>query len=851
MTIESDIAAWALTRPPWQQDVLLDLATGNPLDSKSISRLVDEILSGARQRVSKPADGSLQIKSSDEGQVSLVSITNLRGVNALVEGQRLELASIGLTVIYGNNGSGKSGYARLIKAMVSARHRADVLPNVFRETATLPGGSLHYKVAGHSYQHDFPDAPPAELLKMSFYDEHCGDEYLTKGSTISYRPSALTLLDGLIRVCDEVRAEFDARITTNEKDALLLELNPETKAHSFFQSMSAATSIDGLGEAVEVPPGTVERLGMLLQEEARLNATDPRHEKERLEVLARQIGFLGQELHSLSEALGSDRARSRDKLRQKATSSREAASIAAADTFENDPLPGVGSETWRTLWEAARNYSLAEAYPTHDFPHTSGGAVCALCQQALDDPAKARLMRFDKYMKDTTESDARSALDKLVASIEELDALDFSRPALLQALNSYDPRLGAETTQLLTTLKEHRDASVLYLWDFEETPTPLPEVDTVEKLVAEAEALRERARRTDIPQFHADLKSIREEKTELQAQLRLAESSNKLAGEVKRMKRLETLKTGRASTDTKSITLKISALTREYANDRVLEQFVRETTGMRLTRVTLQNLGARKGQINQKPSLVGAHKGVAARSVLSEGEQSALGLAGFFTEAELDPTKSAIIFDDPVTSMDHVRRDKVADRLSRLAKQRQVVVFTHDVSFTGDLTAAADRHGVPLSERSIELRGAEPGVCTNSFPWNSKDFGLRIEHLTKELARLKRDRLRLQQRDWEEHVALWAGYLSETWERSVTTEVLNRVFDRGQSQVRMKQFRLLASITEDDDKDLQTGYGMTSTWSRRHDNSPVTNYVAPEPDELEIELKRISNWRRRIKKYVD
>ena len=27
-------------------------------------------------------------------------------------------------------------------------------------------------------------------------DEHCGDEYLTKESTISYRPSALTLLDG-------------------------------------------------------------------------------------------------------------------------------------------------------------------------------------------------------------------------------------------------------------------------------------------------------------------------------------------------------------------------------------------------------------------------------------------------------------------------------------------------------------------------------------------------------------------------------------------------------------------------------------------------------------------------------
>ena len=36
---------------------------------------------------------------------------------------------------------------------------------------------------------------------MRFYDEHCGDDDLTKESTIPYRPSSLSLLDGLIAVC--------------------------------------------------------------------------------------------------------------------------------------------------------------------------------------------------------------------------------------------------------------------------------------------------------------------------------------------------------------------------------------------------------------------------------------------------------------------------------------------------------------------------------------------------------------------------------------------------------------------------------------------------------------------------
>jgi hypothetical protein len=109
----------------------------------------------------------------------------------------------------------------------------------------------------------------------------------------------------------------------------------------------------------------------------------------------------------------------------------------------------------------------------------------------------------------------------------------------------------------------------------------------------------------------------------------------------------------------------------------------------------------------------------------------------------------------------------------------------------------------------------------------------------------------LVQDDWEREVAAWAGNLSETWERAVTSEVMNQVFDRGTSQTQMKKFRLFASITEDDDRDLQDGYGYTSLWGRRHDKSVETNYVAPEPADLERELNRIIAWQKRIRKYLN
>jgi hypothetical protein len=79
---------------------------------------------------------------------------------------------------------------------------------------------------------------------------------------------------------------------------------------------------------------------------------------------------------------------------------------------------------------------------------------------------------------------------------------------------------------------------------------------------------------------------------------------------------------------------------------------------------------------------------------------------------------------------------------------------------------------------------------------------------------------------------------------------MNQVFDRGSSQVRVMKFRMLAKISEADNQDVQDGYGHTSKWARRHDKAPGTNYVAPEPAELESELKRLVDWQKRIKTYL-
>lgn len=854
MTIEDDIKLWALQRPGWQQEVLASLARGESFGNpESIAELADRILQPDSLPPSKAAAGIL-LGSTEAKQVRLTSVCNLKGVNALADDQTLSFAPDGLTIIYGNNGSGKSGYARLVKGMVSARHRSRVLPDVFTDGAPEPSAELTYQVDGDGRSEKFPaNEPIDDLQRVRFYDERCGDEYLTRESTISYRPSALTLLDGLIEVCDKVRGEIHSRITENEKQCLNLTIAQDTTAGAFLGKLSDKTSDAEIEQATTLSASAKDDLGVALQEVARLEASDATKERARLQTAAAEVKRLQSRVADLTAAITDERLAAIQSLKGEAIARREAAGLAANNTFDDEPLPGVGSQAWRALWEAARAYATTEVDHGHDFPETGEDARCVLCQQPLDEGAKDRFGRFYRYMTDTTQRDATAAEGAYASALDELRALDFATQQTTTGVTTvlaHDPDLAPSVRKRLETLENRRNEIIRHLELDESAVEPLPPSEDAGKLAALADALDAKAAATDVDGFRIALDDARKKVAELKASVTLAESVAGLKWEVLRLAELGSLKAAKQQTDTTGITRKATELTTEYATVQILDNFTRETDRMSLRRVTLKDRGGQKGKVHQIPALLGArHKEATAPIVLSEGEQTVLGLAGFFTEAAFDDSKSALIFDDPVTSLDHVRRDRVALRLAEFATERQVVVFTHDVAFVAELLAAVSQKGAAVTARSIKRRGDVPGYCAEGFPWKAQDTNQRMETIRNAIQALKKDRAALDDDEYEARVNDVAGKLSETWERVVTSEIINRVYDRSSSQVRPQMVRMLAKITEEDNKDYQDGYGHTSKWALRHDKAEETNYVPPEPDALEVEYDRLKSWQKRIKSY--
>ncbi|WP_276970487.1 ATP-binding protein [Ferrimicrobium acidiphilum] len=140
ISLEEELVSWASQRPAWQQNILHELATGADITKINFSKLAQDLVAD------KPMAATLTLSdlpntTSSDAAVRLVAIQNVTGVNRLAPDQILDFPTEGITVVFGNNGSGKSGYARILTQVVRSRRQATIYSNVF-ETRVEPGAEL-------------------------------------------------------------------------------------------------------------------------------------------------------------------------------------------------------------------------------------------------------------------------------------------------------------------------------------------------------------------------------------------------------------------------------------------------------------------------------------------------------------------------------------------------------------------------------------------------------------------------------------------------------------------------------------------------------------------------------------
>ena len=206
--------------------------------------------------------------------VGLIRISEPRSVNALVSDDVLTFAARGITLVYGENGSGTSGYARILKKVTRSRHNGDVLSNVFSAPAQQ-SARLTVCLGEQETELAWPADNPDYMKRVSFYDSDCAARYIFTDTEVVYRPSLIALLDELVGLSSRVRQVLEERRRARTSEVSTLPSPPPTtRAAAFVDTLSAQTVSLDIDLASELPTDVDERLATLRARISNLESGD-------------------------------------------------------------------------------------------------------------------------------------------------------------------------------------------------------------------------------------------------------------------------------------------------------------------------------------------------------------------------------------------------------------------------------------------------------------------------------------------------------------------------------------------------------------------------------------------------
>lgn len=855
MTVLEELLAWSEDRPAWQRDALRRLVLTGELSDADIGELTEICKSShglAAQKTTAPlTKDHVPEVSAGTAPVSLESIFHHRGVNALAEDQTLRVGPH-LTLVYGDNAAGKTGYIRILKSACRARGQETILGNVISGGTPLsPVVSIKYKVGADAEPREWAGTGEDEFIsRVSVFDSQSAAVYLTEKTDVAFRPFGLDLFDKLVRACKSVRARLEGEqraLASSALAAVQAQIPEGTAVARLLASISSLTKPEAVKALAQLAAEEEARLSLAEKSLLDLQANDPEKLVRELTLRAGRIRALERHLRDVETALSTQAVEAVFAVRAEGRRKHEEAKRLREATFPTGLLAGTGSDAWAALWEAARHFSVEDAYAQQAFPVVEAGARCVLCQQDLDHAACIRLQRFETFVASTTERELRHSREEFARmrkTFTELQTRSESVVEVLKELHLENEVVSNAVATALDRNEERRTAVTLALSDDKDLRADCPTlVPVVREVDAVAHQIDERVRTLRASATAETRKRLTAEVHELRARKLLAQHEATVLNEIEAKKKVAAYGLCINDTSTNAITQKSTAVTKVAVSQKLKQRFRDELTNLHFSHVEveLKEAGGAEGVLYHKLVLTRA-PGVELPRVVSEGEQRCLSIAAFFAELATADDPSGIVFDDPVSSLDYRWREGVALRLVQEARTRQVVVFTHDVVFLLLLKQFAEQHDVGQLDQHVRQLSSGAGVCTEELPWVAMRVGRKIGHLKNEWQRVDKLFRDGHQAMYENQAKILYGLLREAWERALEEVLLVGIVERFRPGVETKQIGKIADITADDCRAVDAAMTKCSRWLHGHDQAAAARAPVPEPVELQADLQALEEW---------
>jgi recombinational DNA repair ATPase RecF len=778
---------WANQQDAWVRAIVGEvISTRRDMSSDSLSVVRDAYLVEKKLADGEAPEASLLGDTNGNGDAAEpLRISELRecaGVNALAREQEIKF-NPRMTVLFGENAAGKTGYVRVLKLLANVRGAQAIIPDIHRPSSrATPEAVVKYSLGGTSGELAWHgEKGVAPFTRITVFDSPAVALHLEENVTYVFTPADLALFGYAHAAIEGVRALLQRDMTDRlpKQNPFLTAFSRGTDIYPRIEALSASTNLSELERLAAVNDAEKTDLDSLKVNVEALTSASSGNQAEMLRNRATV-------LHNLITLCGSLHAfdtRAFTEAVDAEQSARTAQTTSAAAVFGGGLLPDPMRPAWQRFLEAAEEYLAASgqaAYPEKD-------EVCIYCHQALDNAARSLIGSYREYASGaiaTAVVTATSVVTTLQSPIigptvtAAIEGLRATLPALAEGEHVPDwvgegKSLLAQVETLVEVVAERKKPV--------SAGTALSDTLLARLRVALAEVETAiRGLEGDATQRSKLLIEQRGKVAQIEARLRLAQLLPDIRAYVEQAAWADRLKTllGRFQGLLTGLT-SVSKLASEDVLNRDFERvFYEECKTLRAPNVTLDFPG-RRGHAARTKKVAGDHS---LSDILSEGEQKVIAIADFLAETSLRGGPAPVVFDDPVNSFDYRRVREIAKRIAALSAEHQVIVFTHDIWFTSELLSEFEHLPSECTYYQVVEDGGVKGIVSRaSHP--------RLDNVTSVRKRINaaiQDAVGGTDDDRQHRID--AAYSEvRTWcETVVESVLLNRVTQRHQPNVAMQ-----------------------------------------------------------------
>jgi deoxyribose-phosphate aldolase len=242
---------WANQQDGWVRAIVGDVvSTRRELSPAAIAIAKDRYLAekhlAAEAAPAVPVIGATGEDDDAGDALHLVSLRDCRGVNALAENQEIRFHQR-MTVLFGENAMGKTGYVRVLKQLANVRSAEPIIPDIHRPSAVTPlEATVRYAVGAEEQEVAWRgETGLSPFTRITVFDSPAVALHLEDSVTYVFTPADLALYRYTHGAIEAVRVllEQDAATREPRQNPFLTAFARGTPLYAEIEALGASTNV--------------------------------------------------------------------------------------------------------------------------------------------------------------------------------------------------------------------------------------------------------------------------------------------------------------------------------------------------------------------------------------------------------------------------------------------------------------------------------------------------------------------------------------------------------------------------------------------------------------------------------